>query len=448
MKDTLYKFHTNVFIVGLLMMGFLTALATDRSVHPMTFAPFVAFVTQMALMLHFSKEGQMDFSENTLVITVLLYFILMGTFFMLISLYIDGDTFLFSKVDAMFYYRESMKAANQGLPEGILYLTRTYHADDWGALVFDAIIMSIISNKLLLNLVYVILATISSLYLFRIGKAFMPESYAFLATLAYSTSSFSVYYNCTFLKESVFLFLVVSVFYHLYQAITCGSRSAFFAIGIYTIAIAFFRPAVIAFIAASIFIYYGIKQKGTAISLFLYGAALGVFAVSLTAMQDIFNNHTHGGNLDGVSNEISNKSYSSNFNFFVSYFGACLGPFPSLFPKEGKPSAQEFLAAGLVYKLFVAVPFWYGVYMAIKKRVTEMAPLLVFVLMELFITGAILASLELRKVIIHVPFMYILSFYGMYHGFVPYKLTRISGLPIFLFAIGVMVLWNLFKVKA
>lgn len=426
----------------------MAAIVSSKAVHLMTLAPLVSFVTQMALLLHFSREEQTDYSEKTLFVTVLLYFTLLGAFYMSISEFFDGDTFLFSKIDAMFYYRESMKAVNVGLSKGIDYLMRTYEAEDWGALIFDSVVMSIIPNKLLLNAIYVVLSSVASVYLFRIGKIIMPESYAFLAALAYSSSSFSVYYNGTFLKEALFIFIIVSIFYHFYQAITNKSYFSFIAIAFFTVLVLFFRPAVIAFIAASIFLYYGVSQKGRAISVFLYLGALAVFVVSLAAMQDIFNNHTSGGNLDNVSNEISNAAYSSNFNFFVSYFAAVAGPFPSLFPKETGPSASEFISAGLVYKLFLVMPFWYGVYVALKKHVVETIPLLVFVLMELVITGAILASLELRKVIIHVPFMYIISFFGMYHGFVPVQYKQFSALPCYLLAIGVMLLWNVMKVKA
>lgn len=448
MKDTLYKFHTDVLIVGLLTIGFMAVIVADRAFCVMTIAPLTAFVTQMALLIYFSQDDRTDYSEKTLVVTILSYFILLGTFFMLISVYLDGDTFLLSKIDAMFYYRESMKAVNAGLSNGIGYLMRTYDSEDWGALIFDTIVLYILPYKLFLNAIYTILGVISSLYLFRIGKIFMPERYAFLAVIGFSCSAYIVYYNCSFLKESLFLFIIISIFYHIYQVIIYQSRSSILAILFFTTMVLFFRPAVIAFIAAGIFVYYGITQRGNAISFFFYIGALAGLAISLAAMQDIFNSYTNGGNLDNVSNEISNTAYSSNFNFFVSYFGAFFGPFPSLFPKGETPSSSEFFSAGLIYKLFIAIPFWYGVYMAIKKRVIEMAPLLVFVLMELLITGAILASLELRKVIIHVPFMYLVSFYGMYHGFIPAQPSRFKMLPCYLLAIGAMLMWNVLKVKA
>ena len=125
----------------------MSTLVAERAFCVMTLAPLIAFITQMALIIYFSQENQTDYSEKALCITVLIYQILLGTVFMLISYYYDGDTFLFSKVDAMFYFRESMKASGMGLFKGINYLTSTFKSDDWGALVFDSTSRHVYSSR-------------------------------------------------------------------------------------------------------------------------------------------------------------------------------------------------------------------------------------------------------------------------------------------------------------
>ena len=84
----------------------------------------------------------------------------------------------------------------------------------------------------------------------------------------------------------------------------------------------------------------------------------------------------------------------------MSDFGAFLGPFPTLFPKIDGPARISYYGAGLMYKLFLVIPFWAGVFYAIKERVIMMIPLIVFILVEMFATAAICASLELRKVLL------------------------------------------------
>lgn len=444
----LYRLHTNIFIISLLTFGIITALAYKKSMSMMTLNSLVALVTQLALLLFYSRENEVNYTERSLFFTVSIYTFLLGIFFMIISEYYDGDNFLFSKLDAMFYFTQSSRAVDKGLLEGIKYLTNKYSAEDWGALLFDTFVLYLIPNKLFLNAIYTILGAIASVFLYRIGKAFMPEGYAFLSAMSYSTSSYIVFFNCSFLKESLFVFIVVCTYYYIYRVIAYSSNKAWFGVIIGISLIFFFRPALIAFIAVSICGYYAIYLKGRAVSLFLYMAAIVGVAVSLKMIQQVIDSNTSGGNMDAVIADTSNAAYSSSFNYFVSFFGAFFGPFPSLLPRSETPTSMEFLGAGLSYRLYIIIPFWLGVYYAIKKWVIELIPMIVFIILEMFATGYVCASLELRKVILHVPLMSILSYYGMYKVLTPSHFTRLVALPCYLFPIGVIVLWNVIKVNA
>lgn len=443
----LYKLHTNIFFVGLLTIGFIAAIVMEKVLCLMTFAPLLAFVTQMCVLLYFSRDTDIEYSAKTLFSVVLSYTFLLGILFILLSLYYDGDTFVFNKADAMFYYRESMKVTELGLAGVLKYIVMRHDFDDWGALFFDSMIFYILPSKLFINIIYTFLGAISSVYLYRIGKKFMPDTYAFLAALVYGTSSYVVFLNCSLLKESLFVFLVVSVMYYQYRAIYEHSNKSLFGVALFVAFIFFFRPAVSVFLVGSISVYYAITLKRSAISLFLYIMALGIVALSMKSIVEIYNHNTAGGSVDTMIEETNNSSYSGGFNYFVSMFGAFFGPFPTLFSKLTGPSYMEFLAAGLVYKLFLVFPFWYGVYLVFRNKVVEMFPLTIFVLIELLLTGMVMASLELRKVILHVPFMFILTFYGIYKGMNPANMTRIVNTMAYLLAIGIMFLWNVIKVK-
>ena len=73
--------------------------------------------------MNFSQDEKNVFSEKTLFFTTLFYSAILGTFFMGLSYYYDGDTFMFSKNDAMFYFENSMKVEDIGLLENIKRLT-------------------------------------------------------------------------------------------------------------------------------------------------------------------------------------------------------------------------------------------------------------------------------------------------------------------------------------
>ena len=309
----LYKLHTYIFIVGILAIGFMAVMAYDRAIDIMTLIPLGAYVTQICLMLFFSREDiWKDFStpsEKTLFFTVLVYSLLLGTVYMWISYYYDGDTFMFSKADAMSYYTESMRVSDIGFLEVMKDLTQRKAFDDWGAYFFDSLMMSIIPSKLFLNAIYMILGATSSVFLFRISKHYMPDIYAFLAALGYGTSSFLVFYNCTFLKEPLFVFIVVSAVYNLFRYLTTKSLGALFLTFLCLTFILFFRPAVAAMLAVSALAYYGITQRGKAISLFIYvgGAVGGV--VAMTMMKGAVDAYTAGGDVDAVIAYRSNENY-------------------------------------------------------------------------------------------------------------------------------------------
>lgn len=441
----IYKLHTYIFIVGFLAIGFIFAMTYARSFSVMSLAPIIAFITQMSLLLHYSSDEHNDYSERTLFYSVLIYTFFVGIFFMLISAYYEGDTFLFSKTDAMFYYKESMKVTELGLFGNMTRIINNFDDDDWGSLLFDTFVLYIYPSKFLLNAIYTILGAVSSVFMYRMGKVYMPGKYAFLAALAYATSSYIIFFNCSFLKESIFVFLVVSALYCQHRSIVSPSSRSLFGVAVLVGLIFFFRPAVALFICMSIFLYYGIVKRKHAIGFFLLLGALAGIVVSLALMQKMFDNYAAGGDLDVVIGENNNGSYSSGFNYVVSIFAGFFGPFPSLFPKVTGPSYLEFLGVGLVYKLFIVIPFWIGTYYIIKDQVYGLFPILIFTVVEMLMTGLVCASLELRKVILHVPFMYIISFFGLFNMFTRLRSVKPAIMISFLYAVSVTFLWNVIK---
>lgn len=163
-------------------------------------------------------------------------------------------------------------------------------------------------------------------------------------------------------------------------------------------------------------------------------------------MQEILDSNTQGGDVEALVAETNNSSYSYSFNYFVSLFAAFFGPFASAFPKlPESPTWVEFYGAGLSYRQFLIFAFWGGIYWAFKKRVMGLFPIITFVLFELLITGLVCASLELRKVILHIPFMYMMSFYGLYHSSTSSRHISLSTLAQYGFVVGIFFLWNVIR---
>ena len=441
----LTRLHTRILIIGLLSYGFIAYLMPDRADHLITLGSIAAFVSQLGLLLFFCKEEERTYSGRSLFLTVFIYTLLMSALFMEISYAYDGDTFLFSKADAMLYYTESMKVTDQSLAERIAYLTTRYQYDDWGALIFDTLLMWLIPSKFFLNLVYLLSGAVSSVYLYRIGRHFMPDMYAYLAALSYGTSSYMIFFHSSFLKESIFVFLVIAALYHLYRFIYDESRWALLHAAIYLLLTLFFRPAVTAMLASSIFVYYGYTQQRNAVALFLYLAAIGVLVLSFNDLQQLVDKNTGNGDLDRIVDYRSNQNYSSTFNYSVSIIGALLGPFPTIYPQASGATTLQYYTPGVIVKLFLVAPFWAGVYLFCKQRLVHLLPLCVFILLEMAATGYVCASLELRKILLHVPFMMLFAYFAL----CKYEKVQMAIPPMIYYTAicGILLIWNVIRAK-
>ena len=118
----LYKLQNNIFICCLLVFCAMACWLHQRSLDLMVAGSLVAFVSQMALMLYFSKLDRSSYSEKALFVVVLLYSLMLGTIFMAISYIYDGDTFMFNKSDALLYYKDSIRAYDVGLLPNLQFI--------------------------------------------------------------------------------------------------------------------------------------------------------------------------------------------------------------------------------------------------------------------------------------------------------------------------------------
>lgn len=448
----LYRLHNNIFIVGLLTLVFLILMSSGRAYSAITVFLLFAFITQVALLIWYSQGETNSYSEKELFIAVLLYsFFLGGIIISMSYFFYGGEKFLFEDPDAVFYYREGIRTQDLGFVENTKRIVTKFGFDDWGALLFSNIMLSIIPSFFFMNIFYLLIGAITTVLLFRIGKYFMPESYSFMAALAYSTSSYMMMFHCTFLKESLFVFLVVCVIYFFNKSIADGDHKALLAVFFFIILILFYRPPLIAFLLVALGTYYAITQRGKAVSVFLYGIIVVGLVVSMAFMQSQMDHYTEGGDTDELLAENGSQNYSGGFNYLVGWFVSFFGPFPTLFPLASLgPRNMNFYGAGLVYKLFMAFPLWIGVFYAVKRFNLNIIPLLVFTLVEMAATGFIMASFELRKVLLHVPFTYIIAYYGIYQlekskvGEFNKRLLEFVGYAL---TIGILFLWNVIRVK-
>ncbi len=446
----LYKFHSNILIVGLLVIGFLAVMMPGRAFCPMTLVTVFAFVTQLLLIISFTRKDEKNYTDISLFLSVLIYSTIIAVLFMFVSSFYDNDTFMFSKSDAFQYYHTGLRSSKIGLLDNIKSIVRDTDFDDWGGFISASIILYVLPSKFFLNAVYILSGALSAVMLYRIGKHFMPDEYAFCGAFAYSASSYMILFHCTCLKESLFIFFVIAAMYYFYQTIQENSIGPFIGVILCLFIIFFYRPSVTAFLAVSFVAYYAVEMRKSAVSIFLFIIIAVGIVVSFSFMQQQVETYTVGDIGEKIDNS-AHGNYTGSFNSFVNWVAAPLGPFPSFFPKAGKPpSTINFYGAGLLYRLFLDIPFWVGIIYTIRRFNIQLIPLVLFVIIEMLATAYVLASIELRKVLPHIPFMSIIMFYGLY------ELSQIEDRPFvkmlvgsinYILVIGLVFLWNVIKTK-
>lgn len=447
----LKTFHKVIFLIGLALYALLTITFHKKGFSLVTMVSVITFASYMLVLLNAINRPIKFYKSSRLALTVFVYQIVIVSLFFLLSYMYDGDSFLFSKIDAKIYEYYSLKMAEMPYDHALSYISEEYQFDDWGAFFMMSTILKIIPSKLFLNFCYVIFGTVMSVLLYGVGKRIMPRNYAYLASLAYSTSSFSVYFNGTFLKEPFFLLLVassLSFFYVYVQRKTIVSLLLSFAFSLF---ILFFRPAVMLFLWASYMGYFLVSNslRIPKVVKVLVVAIIGVLLFS--QMTELYNKYTLEGDIEAIAESRAEEDKgmkAGGFMYSVIGVGTLIGPFPTIIqPSTGTPRGPLY-GVGLLYKMFLALPFWLGFYYAIKRKTYEVYPLLILVIVECLPLILIQQGLELRKGIPHVCAFYLTAFWFFYQASVRKREGRVLNFLMkynYIFICIIILGWNLLR---
>lgn len=354
-----------------------------------------------------TNKPESYYSEYKIVAIVFLYSIVFVSLYMMMSDYYTDNTFIFSEADARNYERTSFAIKDMSFLEAIRYIViaRGWTYEDWGAPMFMGFILKLIPSKLFLNFVYVGLNTLGALFLFRIGKFIMSVQYAFLATLAYAISSYSVFFMGVFLKEQIMVFLVITSLYLLYEY--WENKHMYFLVlgGVLSSLLFFFRPAITVFvwISYAVMMMSGTKSNVVKLSFIIVG--IGVLGLTYSAMMQ------SAERFDDASKYV-NSTFSEATKIVV-YLGGLVGPFPAIFQTQEIITYKPLFGSGLLYKFLLFFPFWKGFVYCLKSRSLEVLPLFSFVVVEILSLYFVLDTLELRKSMPHVPLFILAAFWYM-----------------------------------
>lgn len=346
------------------------------------------------------------YSNRRLCLTVFIYSFIFVLLFWQVSEYYTGNTFLFSERDARKYERICMVMKDMNFDDALAYISHRWQYDDWGAPMSMAFVLKIIPTKAFLNFCYVLMNTVSAYCLFDIAKRIMMVQYAYIATLVYAISSYSIFFQGCFLKEEIMMFWVILSSFSFYRYWYSRNLGWLVSTALTGLMLLFFRPAVLILLLGGYASLLLLGEKQSSRRFLFVIAVLGGVLVASTLVQSVADRYVAGGDIS----ETHIFKTTSTFQKIGVAVGALIGPFPQLFAFA--KNVVPFHSTGILFKFLLFAPFWIGMIYAIRSRKYEVFPIFVFSVLETFALIAVF-ELEIRKFIPHIPFFIMGAFWYM-----------------------------------
>lgn len=407
-------------------------------------ASLVSFVLFGIIVVEISKRRFAFFTKQNLFFIVLGCSLLEIMLYQLLSYYIDGDTFVFSKVDAMLYYTESIKMSKMGFGESFDYLSNHFGFDDWGAFLWIATVFRIIPSQIFLSITHGIVGSISAIMLFDIGRTVMPRRYAFFAALTFSIASFTTILYAACVKETIFVCLIIASFHAFYSFLRCKKVwYLIFTLGWISTILLFRIPVALILLFSFSLTLVLIYSKGLVVAILGIIVSLIICSSSFFAMT--FDRYLRGGDVELIlerKNELAGDG--GIVNQITDPLSALIGPFPSVTMNVVKNTPLS--TSGLLYRLLLAFPFFVGVYYAFRYKYRSVYPLIFFFLANALGVAISVKGLEMRLSFPHLPMMYLVAFWCLAkydYRRMRIKLNRKCVYACVVAVVTICIVWNL-----
>lgn len=412
----------------------------------MYFVAFCTFILYGIVIYNITLQHNQFFRKRNLVIIVFAISILEVILFQLLSYYIDGDTFVFSKADAMRYYNDGMRMSQMSLINSYHYITdiQGYGTDDLGAFLWISTMFRIVPSQQFLNMSYCIIGTVSALMLFDIGRNFMPRRYAFMAALCFSSASFIITHSAQCLKETIMACIIIIPFNLFITYIRKRNNKYLWLTILSSMLIFLFRVPTALLLLFSFGLTWALLHLTSKTAILLSGVF--IIGISFTPVFSYsYDRYLKGGNTEAIierKNELAGNG--GIVNQLADPVAAMVGPFPSVRIKTIKPTI--LYASGLLYRFLLSVPFFLGAYFIFKKRYIEMYPFVIFFVINAIGVSISVKGLETRLSIPHLAMVYIVAFWFLAkydYEQISWRISSKLSYGYFIAVFALCLLWNL-----
>lgn len=437
--------HYFIFTLIVYLLFFIKVDTKDIAIYLFNFTLFISYFLLIDNTLKFNLN---KFNKINLKRTVFLYSFIVVGFFNLLSYIYNDNFFVFSEGDAMFYHLEASYMSNLSFIDSINYYLKVRSIDDLGTVIFISTLYRFIASNLLVNIAFIFLSIYTSVAIFKISKNFMDSRFAYLAAITYSLSSYALWFSSAGLKEPIMIALVVG-FYQTYYSYM-HSRKPWKIVLLITILLSLllFRIPIALFCINSIVLSALLFKKMKVSDGILIFVVVMLTIALFPTFETSYNRYLYGGNFEQLAQSREGAGLvigSYNFSMGVNILAQLIGPLPSVSPSHVKH--LSFYAPGLILRVLLSVPFWFGVYYAYKTKNKTLFPIILFILFEMISLILLLEGLELRKSLLHFPFIIIVAFWFMWsyekNDYLRFRFLAKKTILIYLYMLFlIIVYWN------
>jgi hypothetical protein len=297
-----------------------------------------------------------------------------------------------------------------------------------------------INSPLFVNILNVFINLGTVLLLYKTGRLFLTKRYAFLGAFIYGISQYAVFYMSSGLKETLMVFIAVASTFFYVKYVKKNKLKYLIFCSITGLTLILFRTPLAFFLLIS-FAYCELTKNKVSFKRYFVAALLVVGAFLLF---QLFNNLLFR-YIFSPGNEVVSQATgaeSQQFAYFTGLLSGLFGPFPTFMPFNNSEKISLF-AGSLTLKVYLALPFLYACFYAIKLKHSYMKPLVFFTLFEIAGLVFLAESFELRKSLPHLPFVILLAMYGVsnYRKYIR-GIHKYVYVGYYLLMTGFLFMWN------
>lgn len=339
---------------------------------------------------------------NAIIFIVFISLFLIMIVYNLLFLYAGETNIQFNPNDSQVYDLISKKIVSNNFVIDYKLLDNNFRQslqyDDFGILYITAFTMLFYENNISLNILYVLLSTLNFYIIYKISCFYLNKRISIFVSSLSIITSYNLFFISSGLKE-IILCTLVNLFY--FFSINYSSKIYSVLSYLLIFLLIFFRPILIVISTVS-----NVKPNYKNIILFITFSVPAFLLLFIYT--DTFRFFTYIYYIDDdLSRDrlIGKGSYS--FLFTASFISSFLGPLPTI-SFDHKSLDSLYSNISLLSKFLFVPLYCLGIFTLFRKKLLVFFPLFFFILMNSLGLTFLLSGFELRYLVMHFPFYFII----------------------------------------